>query len=155
MANAAGYAGIAVCRGCAWLSNTFYFQAEVLPVTNTDIGGGLAFCIQNSDDYYVFYYLASNGAYSLFKHTSSGWQEIVTATASNGINNNHDANILGVYFDKGNIKLYINGSLVDTVNDAHPLTGGNFGIFINDGGVDQAADNVFVYQVDATPTPIP
>jgi hypothetical protein len=155
MSNDVGYVGLVVCRGCARLGNIFYFQAEMLTTTTTSPPGGLAFCILNTDEYYVFQLLAGTREYFILKHTSSGWQDMVTNTYSKEINTYPDTNILGVIFDKGNMKLYINGTLVNSVNDPNPLTGGSIGIFINDGGVDLIADNAFLYQTEATPEPTP
>lgn len=153
--NEDGYVGAAKCSTCPEFKGTYYLQAEFSTATNTYISHGLLFCSSSTqvNDYYVFQIDAQNKAYELLIHNKFGWTNLVQYTRSSIINTFPTSNTLGVYYDNGKIDLFINGTFVHTYSPRTPLSCGGVGFIVQGGEYDLLVDNVFAYQVKATPTP--
>jgi hypothetical protein len=150
--NQSGYIGIAVCASCMNLNQTFYYQAELLPEIDTSIKYGLAVCISSTaDKYYAFMVNSRLTNYSLYKYENSAWQNLIPDGKSKFINKYPAANTLAVYFDHGNMGLYVNNAKVETYKDPNPITCKESGPYIDDGKVKLSVDNVYMYSV-STPT---
>jgi len=151
-----GYIGMALCLNCPVYKDVFYIQAEVFTLIDTNEDYGLAFCSRGfGADYYAFEINSKNESYDLYKHTSTGWENLIVGKHSPLVNNFPLSNTLGVYFDRGDIDLYINGTLVNSYKDEKPLDCGRIGFMVNEGNFDLIADNVFAYKLEAAPTPTP
>lgn len=143
---------LALCQGCPDFENSFYFQAELLPEKGTEIEHGLAFCATGvSDDFYVFAISSKEQYYSLSKLTTQGWKTLIRQTLSSKINRFPKANTLAVQYDKGYVKMYVNGDQISSFIDADPLSCRRIGAYVNDGAVDVLVDNLFVYQSNSSP----
>lgn len=157
--NKKGYIGAVICKKCPTFDQAFYFQAELLTTIDTYESYGLLFCAQGFEgNYYVFEIDAQNKNYNLSKHMSHGWSSfLISYTRSDFINRFPKPNILGVYFDQGDIKLYINGVLVNTYTTSNPLPCKQAGFIINQGELDLIVDNIFAYRIKnvVTRTPSP
>jgi len=147
-ANEKGYVGVAICQKCPPFDQIFYFQAELLTAVDTFESHGLMFCAQGFEGiYYVFEIDSQNKTYFLSKQTSQGWNNLIDYKRSEFINRFPRSNTLGIYFDQGNINLYINNVLVDTYTTPKPLTCKQAGFIINQGEIDLIVDNVFAYKL--------
>ena len=154
--NQSGYTGIAVCADCMDLDQAFYYQAELLPEVNTSSLYGLTFCISSAGDrYYTFLVNATQSNYTLYKYQNSAWQFLIPDGKTSFINKYPAANTLAVYFDRGNIGLYINNSQVETYQDPNPYTCDESGIFIDDGKLNLSVDNVYMYSIPTPALPLP
>lgn len=151
-----GIIGVALCLNCPVFNEVFYFQAEIFIVSKTNEVYGLAFCSSGyGNDYYVFEINPDTQRFFLSRHSSTGWDNVIDFRFSKLINKYPVSNTLGVYFDQGNIQLYINGTLVDSYQDDNPPNCRRVGFIVNDGNFDMSADNVFAYKVSASRTPTP
>jgi hypothetical protein len=147
-----GSVGIALCHGCPMFNSSFYFQAEVWPSVQTQIGHGLAFCASGLNEYYAFVINSDSQYYSLSENTSAGWKTLVYQTASAKINRYPATNILAVQYDEGYIRMYVNGNQISSYIDPEPKPCYRIGLFVDHGSVDILADNVFAYLLKLTPT---
>jgi hypothetical protein len=82
--------------------------------------------------------------FSLFKYTQGKWDELVPLSRS-AIKPYPEVNTLSVYFNQGNIDLYINGSSVASYSDKGPFHSTGLGAFANDAGYRLIVDNFFAY----------
>jgi hypothetical protein len=154
----ADYVGLATCPNCAFAGNTFYLQAEVLPVEKTALFHGLAFCLsENENEYYTFMVDSTGQLYALFKSTGNGWDLLIEPAASTAVNEYPVSNTLSVLFDEGRLELYVNGVHLATHEDPEPFDCTQYGIFVDGGTTEIMADHLFAYEVKsplrATPTP--
>ena len=153
--NNIGYVGMVTCINCPVTDNIYYFQAEVYPEVETDVLHGIAFCINGHDnDYFVFHIDSKNRKFSLYKNIAKGdWTLIYNDLPSDAIKKYPEHNTLGVYFDSGNMDLYINGTKIQSLKYPDILKCKQVGIYVNDGGINIHVDNVFMYKVDPPATP--
>jgi hypothetical protein len=140
--------GLSLCWGCPLLENIFYFQAELVLAEDSTTGYGLAFCTTGiGNNYYVFQIQPADQTFSLDQSTTDGWRTLISMEDTNLINAYPNTNTLAVFFDKGRMDLYINGSLATTYKDASPPYCRRTGVYINGGLVDLIVDNVFAYDI--------
>ncbi|MEW5940847.1 MAG: hypothetical protein AB1750_14350 [Chloroflexota bacterium] len=142
-----GYIGTAYCSGCPDFGKTLYYQAELVPAAKTTIRHGISFCLSRiSSKYYVFMIDSVNSTYQLYRHVNDEWQDLTSNVFSTSINKYPASNTLGVFFDQGRMKLYINEALVEIYADPEPLQCKWVGMIVDNSGVDLIADNVFAYK---------
>lgn len=144
-----GYVGLVNCLACTATDNTFYFQAELYPEQATDVLHGISFCMNGyKSDYFVFQVDAKNKLYSLYKNQAEGdWSMIYNDLPAKAILHSPEHNILGVYYDRGRMDLYVNGTKIQTYQYPDLLVCKQIGLFVNGSGANIHADNVFMYKV--------
>lgn len=141
-------------------SDTYYLQAEL--VTDIVVNNqqyGLVFGLNSSDksfylfeinpEYQVFrlFKFAPASDYQIsnsFRQTPNNWILLIDYTGAD-VNQYPKENILGVFFKKGNIELFINGNRVATHLDEQPLQFSGVGVFVNNYGYRLIVDNFFAY----------
>jgi hypothetical protein len=144
----AGYIGMAICRGCPDFDKAFYFQAEIVPERITSTPGGLTFCVsRTAGKFYTFMVNPANSTFSLQKAMNNTWQDLIPVTLTDMLNTYPATNTLGVFYDRGTIKLYINEHLVTSITDPEPLFCKWVGVMISNSPVEMTADNFFAYKV--------
>ena len=147
-----GYVGMALCTSCPRIGDTYYMEADLISDVNTSVRYGLVFCADaNVSDYYVFQINSTGPYFDLYKHTSSGWKTLVNKKHSSAKETFPSSNRLGVYFDRGTIKLYINNSFVYSYIDETPHPCDGTGFLVNDSIISLLADNLIAYNVQAIP----
>lgn len=152
-----GYIGLALCYNCPVYGQSFYFQAELVLEKNVSTDYGLAFCASPlNSEYYTFMIQPLYSSYALFKHTGDNWEPLIENASSTAIHKYPASNTLAVKFDNGRLDLSINGSLVESYEDANPFLCRRAGVIVGNGKVNLLADNVYTYNLNAgiaTPTP--
>jgi hypothetical protein len=126
-------------------AQTYYVQADFTTDTDKAFPYGLVFGLNRLlNTYYVFEVLPGNGGFQLLKFNSGKWSEPVPYSEY-AISPYPEPTTLSVYFDKGNIELYINGKLVSTFFDADFFQSRETGVFASNTGYRLIVDNFFVY----------
>jgi hypothetical protein len=152
--NKSGMVGLAICPGCATFDQTFYYQAELLPERKTLIQYGLAFCMNTAGNrYYNFLVSSQTSNFSLYKFIGGSWQGLISNGNSASTQKYPASNTLAVYFDNGQISMYINNMLVSTYKDKSPLTCEQSGVYVDGGNVELGADNIYMYNIPSVVTP--
>jgi hypothetical protein len=141
-----GYVNVATCNGCGNYSDNFYFQADLALNEFTPVSYGLAFCITDNNNYYIFTINHNTFKYALIKLVDDEWITLIEDTISEEINNHPKINTLSVSFEEGYMELFINGVMVDTYKDTKPLKNGEIGFIIDNAGAELFGDNVFAYR---------
>jgi hypothetical protein len=140
--------GLSLCWGCPLYEDTFYFQAELVLAKDSATGYGLAFCTTGiGNNYYIFQIQPADQTFSLDQSTTKGWRTLVSNEDMNLINAYPNTNTLAVFFDKGRMDLYINGSLATSYEDPNPPYCRRTGVYIDGGLVDLIIDNAFAYDI--------
>jgi len=119
----------------------FGAEIEAQPSSSGYVEYGIIFRISGETDtrsYYIFCW-TSEGKYFLQKKVDGKWADTdpVNTTSSQLIKQGQARNRLGVQAQGDQISLYINGSLVKTVND-DSVSSGTLGVFAGTGDNDQA-----------------
>jgi len=157
--NESGYVGLAYCFDCDAYTQTFYFQAELSTEEDVSTEYGLAFCAGKGDsEYYTFFVQPKSSSYSVYRHQEDNWESLIETTRSEAIHKYPAANTLAVFFDDGQMNLYINDTFIDSYADADPFDCTWAGVIIGDGKVSLSADNVYTYNQNRpgiTPTATP
>lgn len=123
----------------------YYIQADF--TTDTDIAYpyGLIFGLNRSlSTFYVFEVLPRAGGFRLLKSNAGNWDELVPYS-QHAISPYPEVTTLSVYFDKGNIELYINGELASNFTDADFYQSTDIGIFVSNTGYRLIVDDFFIY----------
>ncbi len=144
----AGYVGEAFCAGaCGPYGGVYYYQADLALNKSSDVYYGLTFgrTADGRSDY-VFGIAPSSGEYALDKWDGKKWLTLIKWRTSDKIRRYPGVNTLGLQFSKGQINLYINGTMVDKYSDPDPNDPGRIGALVSDAGAELAVDNVAVYQ---------
>ena len=151
-----GYVALALCTNCPDLGDVFYYQTEISTVADAAEFYGLAFCSPGyGADFYVFQINPALSQYEVYKHSATGWATLITAQYSSSLNDFPVTNTLGLYFDQGKMNLFINNTQVNSYEDEDPLDCKKTGFYVNGGDFEMAADNLFAYAVQPTPTTAP
>ena len=147
-----GFIGVSFCITCPETGDSFFLEAELAVKENKTTSYGLAFCSNGyGADYYVFQIKPIGKTFILYKHSDTGWQNLTENQYSSAIEMFPAANKLGVYYDHGAIKLYINDKNVLAYEDKAPYSCKRSGFFVNGSGVNLLADNLTVYDIQAAP----
>jgi hypothetical protein len=151
-----GHVALTICSLCLSLNDAFYYQAEVSTLADTDEFYGLGICSPGfGPDFYVFQISPRARQYELQKHAATGWETLITTQYVPLLNDFPVTNILGLYFDHGQMELYINDVHVISYQDKKPMDCRRAGFYVNDAGFDMIVDNVFWYSVESRLTPTP
>lgn len=141
-----GYVNVATCSRCGTFVENFYLQGDLVLSEFEPISYGLAFCINENNNYYVYTINHNSFEYALFKLIDDEWFTLIEETFSEEISGHPNTNTLSVYFENGNMELFINGVLVDSYRDPDPLSRGEIGFIVNGAGAELFADNLLAYQ---------
>lgn len=120
----------------------FGAEIEAQPTSSGYVEYGIIFRISGETDTrsYYLYGVTSEGKYFLQKKVDGKWADAdpVSTTSSQLIKQGQAKNKLGVRAQGSQIMLYINGTLVKTVNDVS-ISSGTLGVFAGTGDNDQAS----------------
>lgn len=140
-----GYVNTVWCKGCDIYTHKYYFQADVKMEKFSRISYGLAFSINDNNNYYIFLINHNNFTYHLIKSVNDEWVVLLDETPYDALRGHPNSNTLSVFFDEGNIQLYINGNMVDGYIDSDPFLSGRLGFIVEDARDAMLVDNVFAY----------
>lgn len=148
--SAKGRFGMSRCTPCKFDHDNFYLEADFATDKLIDEDYGFAFNTRNEyDDCYIFMINPVQGNYTLYKKSVRGSKNLWMMHISKDsklIKAYPATNQLAIYFNKDYFEFYINGTMVDTYHDpGTSLTDGYFGFYVNDGGFQLLADNLFGY----------
>ena len=136
---------IAKSREFDFLKEPYYVQADFTTDVNESFAYGLIFGFGDSlETYYMFEVVPRTGYSHLLKYNTGKWEELVPFTQSI-VRPYPETNTLSVYFDGGEIELYINGDLVNSVSDRKFFRSTGVGVFVNNSGYRLIVDNFFAY----------
>lgn len=136
---------IAKSREFDYLSEPYYIQADFSTDIDNGFFYGLIFGISNSlESYYLFEVSPKPGNFRLLKYHNENWEELVPFTQA-VLKPFPEANTLSVYFDTGNIELYINGEFVSSFSDSKFLRSSAVGVFAMNDGYRLIVDDFFAY----------
>jgi len=151
-----GFIALAFCTNCLSMKDAFYYQAEVSTLADTGEFYGLSFCSPGyGSNFYAFQVSPRTNQYNLSKHSATGWEILIASQYAGSLNDFPDTNILGLYFDHGQMEFYINSIHLISYKDSKPFDCTKAGFYVNNGEFDMIVDNVFAYQVQRTLTPTP
>lgn len=141
--------GLTKCGTCPKLADNLYIEADFSTNQAIDEYYGLAFNIGgNYDAFYSFQINATQERYVLYKRKSGydhPWMLRISKETSL-IKPYPQANKLAISFDKDLIKLYINGSEVDSYKDPETeFRSGAFGFYVDSIGFHLIVDNLYAY----------
>lgn len=142
-----GYVNTVWCKGCGIYAHTYYLQADVKTEDFSLVSYGLAFSINENNNYYIFMINHNKFTYTLIKLVNDEWFTLIEATPYDELQGHPHSNTLSVFFDEGNIELYINGARVSNYIDPDPFLEGRIGMIIDDKGGTMLVDNVFAYSL--------
>lgn len=126
----------------------YYIQAEMMTdISSRNASYGMIFgSSQKENIYYLFDVNPQAGGFSLHKYLSGAWYTLIDFKYTK-MNDFPEANTLSVYFNKGNIELYINGVLASKYKDDSPLYYTGIGFYINEPGYRLIVDDFFAYSI--------
>jgi len=126
-------------------SDTYYVQVDLMTDIDVNRPYGMVFGMNSQlDTYYLFEIIPQSNQFSLYKHSSSKWEELIPFSYSD-MKLYPEANTLSVYFENGEIELFINGNSITTFKDEQPYHYSGIGIFASDSSYRLIADNFFAY----------
>jgi hypothetical protein len=128
-----------------FLEQPYYIQADFSTDVDNGYAYGLIFGISDTmETYYMFEVAPKTGYFRLLKYNTGKWDELVSFTQS-VVKPFPEANTLSVYFDAGEIELYINGGLVSGFTDSNYYRSTGVGVFTSNTGYRLIVDNFFAY----------
>ena len=126
-------------------SENYYIQADFSTDIDTATSYGLVFGLNKSlATYYLFEIWPQPAGFRLLKYNSGKWTEIFPYSSAE-INPFPQSNTLSVYFDKGQMELYINGKLATKYSDKDYFQSKDIGLFVNNAGFRLLVDDLFVH----------
>ncbi|HLO33063.1 MAG TPA: hypothetical protein VK249_28210 [Anaerolineales bacterium] len=124
----------------------YYIQADFTMDTDKAYGYGLFFAFNESlGSFYLFDVAPTTGDFRLLKYHAGKW-DLLVPYSQGFLNPYPEINTLSVYFDVGNIELYLNGNLGAKFSDHDPFRSNGVGVFVGNGGYRLIVDNFFVYE---------
>lgn len=143
---------IGYCYSCSFVVRTnnylrspYYLQADFNTDREINAYYGLVFnIIIEKNNYYQFMVNPTLKTYNLNKFQNYEWVTL-TMGESSVIRPYPETNTLSVDFDKGIIKIYINGQAITSVTDKNPTDFGKIGAIVGDAGFKLIVDNLFAY----------
>jgi hypothetical protein len=126
-------------------SESYYIQADFSTDIDKSSSYGLVFGLNKSlATYYVFEIWPQAAGFRLFRYNAGKWTELIPYSPAE-LSPYPQATTLSIYFDKGNIELYINGKSVSKYSDKDYFQSKDVGIFVNNSGYRLIVDDFFVY----------
>lgn len=133
-------------RDFDFLNERYYIQADFSTDVDQAYSYGLVFGISDSlGTYYMFEVAPKTEYFRLLKFNNGKWDELVPFTNSI-LKPYSEANTLSVYFDEGDMELFINGDLVSSVSDNNFFRSTGVGVFVQSNGYRLIVDNFFGYE---------
>jgi hypothetical protein len=143
--NAFGYSVVGENQQLIPTGQKYYVQADFSTDIDTDKSYGLVFGLNHSTGtFYVFEVWPQTRVFRFFKYTAGYWNELIPFSRGN-IRPYPEVNTLSVYFNMGNIQLYINGDLASTYLDDSPFQFTGVGVFTSNMGYRVIMDDLFIY----------
>lgn len=140
------FVALGYCQSCADLGDNYFVQAEFSAGSNIEEYFGFAFNVgRNPDRYYVFDVIPDSGSYTINRLENDAWGELASGETTS-LHPYPEKNVLGVYYNGGEIRIYANGNQLETVVDENPLPSGYIGIYVNDMGLTVYADDLIIYK---------
>jgi hypothetical protein len=137
--------GVGTSKQFSPKGENYYLQADFSTDTNTSSSYGLVFGLNKSlATYYLFEIWPQSASFRLFKYNAGKWAELIPFSHLEVSPYPH-ANTLSVYFDKGQIELFINGKSVSKYSDKDFFQSKDVGVFVNNSGYRLIVDDFFVY----------
>ena len=128
-----------------FLNEKYYVQADFTTDVDNGYSYGLVFGISDSlGTYYMFEVVPRTGYFRLLKYNNGKWDELVPLTYS-VLKPYSEENTLSIYFDAGDIELFINGNLVSSFSDNNFFQSKGIGVFVQSTGYRLIVDNFFAY----------
>jgi hypothetical protein len=128
-------------------TNKYYVQADF----TTDLpqqSYGLIFRLDRSlGTFYAFEIVPHYNHVRLLKRTALQWNELVFIPDIQ-VKPYPEENTLSVYFNVGDIELYVNGAMAGKYTDENPLQSLNIGAFVNGNETRLIVDNFFFFEED-------
>jgi len=123
----------------------YYVQASFTTDVDNTPPYGLIFGFDRSlDTYYIFEILPRATEFRLLKNNSGNWHELIPYSPQ-PLNPFPATNTLSVYFNEGNIELYINGKSISTYIDTDFFRSAGVGVFASNSGYRLIVDDFFIY----------
>jgi hypothetical protein len=136
--------GLATSEEFSPTSDDYYIQAAFSTDIDTASSYGLVFGLNESLSTYYLFEIRPRSAYvRLFKYNAGKWTELVPYTSAD-IMPYPQFNTASVFFDKGQMELYINGDLVSKCFDKDFFQSKNVGVLVNDAGYRLLVDDFFI-----------
>jgi hypothetical protein len=128
-----------------YLEQPYYIQADFSTDIDNDFTYGFIFGMSDTlETYYMFEVASKTGYIRLLKYNTGKWDELVPFTQAI-VKPFPEANTLSVYFDAGDIELFINGDLVSRFTDNNFFRSTSVGVFVTNTGYRLIVDNFFAY----------
>ncbi len=125
--------------------DVYYVQADFSTDTSKSSGYGLVFGLDKYlGTFYLFQINPQSKKLILYKYTAGGFVNLFSKNHFQ-LHSYPEPNTLSVYFSKGEIELYANGELINTLIDDNPLNSRGVGAFISDSSARLIVDNFFTY----------
>lgn len=125
----------------------YYVQGDFSTDIETASAYGLIFGMNQSlDTYYLFDLFPRSSGVQLLKYNAGKWTPL-TKYLPVKTNSLPLSNILSVYFDNGNMELYVNGNQVSTYLDQGYFQSRDIGVYVDNTGYRLIVDDLFVYDV--------
>lgn len=123
----------------------YYVQADFSTDIDTTYAYGLIFGLNSSlGTFYLFEISPTREGFRLLRYNAGTWHELIPFS-HHVFKPYPEANTLSVYFDKGNIELYLNGELASTFSDTAPFQSTEIGVSVGNSGYRLIVDNIFIY----------
>jgi hypothetical protein len=136
---------IGTSKQLAPTSEKYYLQADFSTDVTTQDGYGLIFgASKSSGTYYVFELFPQSKNFGLLKYNAGDWKVLAPYQQTEKMLPFPNTNTLSVYFEKGSIELYINGSPVTKYSETNYLQSKDIGVLVSNSGYRLIVDNLFV-----------
>jgi hypothetical protein len=127
------------------VSENYYIQADFSTDIDMISSYGLVFGLNKSlATFYLFEIWPRSAGFRLLKYNAGKWTGLIPYTSAD-IAPYPQSNTLSVYFDKGDMELYINGELGTKYSDKYYFQSKNVGVFVNNSGYRLIVDDFFIY----------
>ncbi len=125
----------------------YYLQADFSTDIETTSAYGLVFGMNQSlDTYYLFDLLPRSSGVQLFKYNAGKWTPLTNYLPIK-TNSFPQSNVLSVYFDNGNMQLYVNGDLASKYLDQDYFQSKDVGVYADNMGYRLIVDDFFVNDI--------
>lgn len=129
-------------------TNKYYVQADFTTDNVPQQSYGLIFGLDRSlGTFYAFEILPGYNYVRLLERTAHQWNELVVIPNA-PLKPYPEDNTLSVYFNAGDIELYVNGMIVGTYIDENPFQSLSIGAYTNGNETRLIVDNFFFFDDD-------
>ena len=125
----------------------YYVQADFTTDIPTNGGYGLVFGADRKVGTYYLFDLWPRAHVARLQRVTQGSFQQLGKSAAVHLATSLQSNTLSVYYDRGYIELYLNGTQMLTYTDTEPLHSTGIGAFVSGPGFTVKMDNVFGYSI--------